>query len=83
MGDDAIYNAIFHFFSQPMNYGNSETCHYGAVSRWVYDSLLEVCETREADAAANLNRKLFRGVLGRRPPGPSVREEGVELIEWH
>jgi hypothetical protein len=59
MGDDALYDTIFQLFptkeSQQLELWQ---CDVDVVSRWVFDSLLEVCETHEADAAA----KFYRGL---------------------
>jgi hypothetical protein len=72
MGDDAFYDAIFQLFPTD-ELRSLETCHYEPVSPWVFRSLL--CETHEADAAANLDRKLlWEPWAGVAPgPGPSVR----------
>jgi hypothetical protein len=85
MGDDAFYDAIFQLFPTD-ELRSLETCHYEPVSPWVFRSLLEVCEiqSREADSAANLDRKLlWEPWAGVAPgPGPSVRNPGIELLEW-
>ncbi|KAF8498734.1 hypothetical protein F5888DRAFT_201198 [Russula emetica] len=53
MGASALSHTIFQL-SPTNEIRQLEACDYEAVSRWVFDTLLGVCETHEADAAAKL-----------------------------
>jgi hypothetical protein len=54
---DALSHTIFQI-SPSDDKRDLATCHYDAVSRWVFDAVLNVCETREVDAAASLYHQL-------------------------
>jgi hypothetical protein len=72
-GADAASQTIFQLY--PANdLRQLELCHTEPVSRWVFDSLLDICEKHEADAVAQLYRRIslnpwvasFQGHLFRR-----------------
>ena len=61
VGASVTGSALSHTIFQPSpsnKLRQLETCDYKAVSRWVFDYVLDVCETHEADAVA----KLYRGL---------------------
>jgi hypothetical protein len=53
----ALYHTIFQL-SPENELRQLETCHCDVVSQWVFDSLLDACETHEANAAARFYRQL-------------------------
>jgi hypothetical protein len=57
IGADALCHTNFQL-SPSDELRQLEICNYEVVSRWVFDSLLKVCETHEADAAAKFYRNL-------------------------
>jgi hypothetical protein len=82
MGADTVSHKIFQVYPDPTDrFRRLENCHLEAVSRWVFTSLLDVCEKNEADGAARLYRQLSGTVALRL--GLSVRKAGIELLEWH
>ena len=58
-GADAVSHQIFQVYPNPMDGSQQfDSCHRKPVSRWVFTSLLNHCETNEAEAAALLYKQL-------------------------